>query len=128
MSGQARDIKLSRQRIEGYRNFGTKLWNAARFCQMNELRCAVEGFDPGLGAADAEPLDPRRGGQDRAPRSPRRWRPAPSTRRPARLYRFIWNVFCDWYLELAKPMLNGEDEAAKAETRAMTAWVLDQTA
>src|SRR3569832_305120 len=46
MSGQARDIKLSKQRIEGYRNFGTKLWNAARFCQMNECR-RVEGFDPG---------------------------------------------------------------------------------
>ena len=42
------------------------------------------------------------------------------------LYRFIWNVFCDWYLELAKPILNGDDEAAKAETRAMAAWVLDQ--
>ena len=46
MSGQARDISLSRQRIEGYRNFGTKLWNAARFCQMNGC-VRVEGFDPG---------------------------------------------------------------------------------
>ncbi|MFX8883445.1 hypothetical protein ABTM86_19880, partial [Acinetobacter baumannii] len=46
MSGPTRTIKLSKQRVEGYRNFGTKLWNAARFCQMNE--CAVpEGFDPG---------------------------------------------------------------------------------
>ncbi|RZJ76357.1 MAG: valine--tRNA ligase, partial [Brevundimonas sp.] len=43
------------------------------------------------------------------------------------LYRFVWNVFCDWYLELAKPVFNGADEAAKAETRAMTAWTLDQT-
>ena len=42
------------------------------------------------------------------------------------LYRFVWNVFCDWYLELAKPVFNGSDEAAKAETRAMTAWTLDQ--
>ena len=42
------------------------------------------------------------------------------------LYRFIWNVFCDWYLELAKPILNGDDPAAKDEIRAMTAWVLDQ--
>jgi valyl-tRNA synthetase len=42
------------------------------------------------------------------------------------LYRFIWNVFCDWYLELAKPILNGGNEAAKAETRAMAAWTLDQ--
>ena len=43
------------------------------------------------------------------------------------LYRFVWNVFCDWYLELAKPVFQGSDEAAKAETRAMTAWTLDQT-
>ncbi|MDP2117685.1 MAG: class I tRNA ligase family protein, partial [Brevundimonas sp.] len=43
------------------------------------------------------------------------------------LYRFVWNVFCDWYLELAKPVFTGADEAAKAETRAMTAWTLDQT-
>ena len=42
------------------------------------------------------------------------------------LYRFIWNVFCDWYLELAKPVLNGDDEAAKAETRATAAWALDE--
>ena len=125
MSGQARDIKLSKQRIEGYRNFGTKLWNAARFCQMNGC-VRVDGFDPGVGEPDAQPLDPRRDGQDRPPRSPRPWKPAPSTRRRSALYRFIWNVFCDWYLELAKPILNGADEAAKAETRAMAAWVLDQ--
>ena len=123
MSGQARDIKLSKQRIEGYRNFGTKLWNATRFCQMNG--CArAEGFDP---AAVQAPLN--------------RWIVG-ETARTARavtdaladcgfdeaatqLYRFIWNRFCDWYVELAKPLLNGEDAAAKAETQATAAWVLD---
>ena len=122
MSGQARDIRLSRQRIEGYRNFGTKLWNAARFCEVNG--CArVEGFDPGqvqdtvnrwirgeavkTTAAVTEALD----GCDFAGAA-------------GHLYRFIWNVFCDWYVELAKPILNGENEAAKAETRAMAAWTL----
>ena len=123
MTGEGRDIKLSTQRVEGYRNFGTKLWNAARFCQMNG--CArVEGFDP---AAATQTVN--------------RWIRGETMRTQkavtaaleacafddaaAALYRFIWNTFCDWHLELAKPILNGEDEAAKAETRAMTAWVLD---
>jgi valyl-tRNA synthetase len=123
MSGAARDIKLSEQRIEGYRNFGTKLWNAARFTQMNECQ-RVEDFDPG---AVTQTIN--------------RWIRGEAVKTAAEvtraieacafddaangLYRFIWNVFCDWYLELAKPILNGADEAAKAETRAMTAWTLD---
>ncbi len=123
MSGQARDIKLSRQRIEGYRNFGTKLWNATRFCQMNG--CArTAGFDP---AAVKAPLN--------------RWIVGETQRTSLAvtaaladcgfaegaetLYRFIWNQFCDWYVELAKPLLTGADEAAKAETQATAAWVLD---
>ena len=120
-----RDIKLSKQRIEGYRNFGTKLWNAARFSQMNEAK-RVEGFDPAtveqtinrwirgeLLKAERQVAEAIEGGRfdDAA----------------GALYRFVWNVFCDWYLELAKPVFNGADEAAKAETRAMTAWTLDQT-
>ncbi|WP_298163154.1 valine--tRNA ligase [Brevundimonas sp.] len=120
-----RDIKLSKQRIEGYRNFGTKLWNAARFSQMNE--CArVEGFDP----AAVEQTVNRwvRGELTKTERAVSeaieggRFDDAASA-----LYRFVWNVFCDWYLELAKPVFQGSDEAAKAETRAMTAWTLDQT-
>ncbi len=120
-----RDIKLSKQRIEGYRNFGTKLWNAARFSQMND--CArAPGFDPAtvqqtinrwvrgeLTKAEREVSEAIEGG---------RFDDAASA-----LYRFVWNVFCDWYLELAKPVFQGADEAAKAETRAMTAWTLDQT-
>ena len=120
-----RDIKLSRQRIEGYRNFGTKLWNAARFAQMNEAR-RVEGFDP----AGVDQTINRwiRGELTRAERQVSsaieggRFDDAASA-----LYRFVWNVFCDWYLELAKPVFTGADEAAKAETRAMTAWTIDQT-
>jgi valyl-tRNA synthetase len=125
MSGPARNIRLSKQRVEGYRNFGTKLWNAARFCQMNE--CVSDpAFDPMAATgvlnrwlrgelaktaeAVAEALE--RFAFDEA---------------AGALYRFIWNTFCDWHLELAKPILNGEDEAAKAEVRAMTAWALDQT-
>ena len=120
-----RDIKLSRQRIEGYRNFGTKLWNAARFSQMNEAK-RVEGFDP----ATVDQTINRwiRGELTKAERGVSeaieggRFDDAASA-----LYRFVWNVFCDWYLELAKPVFMGSDEAAKAETRAMTAWTLDQT-
>ncbi|HQP19320.1 MAG TPA: class I tRNA ligase family protein, partial [Phenylobacterium sp.] len=123
MSGQARDIKLSRERIEGYRNFGTKLWNATRFCQMNG--CArAEGFDPaqvkgvlnrwiiGETAKTVEAVTAALDtcGFDGTANA---------------LYRFIWNTFCDWYVELAKPLLNGADEAAKAETQATAAWVLD---
>ncbi|MEG2498956.1 class I tRNA ligase family protein, partial [Brevundimonas sp.] len=120
-----RDIKLSKQRIEGYRNFGTKLWNAARFSQMNE--CArIDGFDP----SNVEQTINRwiRGELTKAQRSISeaieggRFDDAATA-----LYRYIWNVFCDWYLELAKPVFQGTDEAAKAETRAMTAWVLDET-
>ncbi|WP_428154742.1 valine--tRNA ligase [Brevundimonas sp.] len=120
-----RDIKLSKQRIEGYRNFGTKLWNAARFSQMNEAQ-RVEGFD----VATVEQTINRwiRGELTKAERAVSeaieggRFDDAAGA-----LYRFVWNVFCDWYLELAKPVFNGADEAAKAETRAMTAWTLDQT-
>ncbi|MCS6625363.1 valine--tRNA ligase [Roseibacterium beibuensis] len=120
-----RDIKLSRQRIEGYRNFCTKLWNAARFSQMNEAR-RVEDFDPA--AVDQTINRWIRGELTKAERQVSsaieggRFDDAASA-----LYRFVWNVFCDWYLELAKPVFTGADKAAKAETRAMTAWTIDQT-
>jgi valyl-tRNA synthetase len=121
----ARDIKLSKSRIEGYRNFGTKLWNAARFCQMNEC-VAQTGFDPG---AVRETLNRWiRGETVKAASSVTAALEAGQFDEAAgALYRFVWNVFCDWYLELAKPILNGDDEIAKAETRAMAAWTLDQT-
>ncbi len=125
MSGQARDIKLFKQRIEGYRNFGTKLWNASRFAQMNEC-VRVEGFDP---AAVKQPINRWIRRRDRSrppPRSRRALAAAASTRRPNALYRFIWNVFCDWYCRAgqADPQRR-RTPAAKAETRATAAWALD---
>jgi len=124
MSGQARDIKLSKQRIEGYRNFGTKLWNATRFAQMNGC-VRVAGFDP---ANVEQTLSKWIRGE--AAKTAKEVTAALETaafdEAAGALYRFIWNVFCDWYLELAKPILNGSDAAAKAEVQAMTAWVLDQ--
>jgi len=123
MSGANRDIKLSTQRIEGYRNFGTKLWNAARFCQMNgALR--VPDFDPASATATQNRWI--RGELAAAAKAVTAALEACAFDDAASaLYRFIWNVFCDWNLEFAKPVFAGGDEAAKAETRAMTAWVLD---
>jgi valyl-tRNA synthetase len=123
MSGQARDIRLSTQRIEGYRNFVTKLWNAARFCEMNGCM-AVAGFDPG-GAG--EPLNRWiRGETVKAATAVTAALEACAFDDAAgALYRFIWNVYCDWYLELAKPILQGTDEEGKWEIRAMAAWVFE---
>ena len=122
-AGPGRDIRMSDKRVEGYRNFGTKLWNAARFTQMNE--CSLwERFDP---AAVRHTLNrwivsetARAGHAVDAALEAHRFDEAAQT-----LYAFVWNVFCDWYLELSKPLLNGEDEDAKDETRRTTAWALD---
>ncbi len=122
LSGQARDIRLSRQRIEGYRNFGTKLWNAARFCEVNECR-RVDGFDPG---AVEQTLNRWIRGEavKAAAEVTRALTECAFAEAASVLYRFVWNVFCDQYVELAKPILNGEDAGAKAETRATAAWTL----
>ena len=123
MAAQGRDIKLSTQRIEGYRNFATKIWNAARFAEMNNCARAA-GFDPkavklqlnrwAIGELAHATADVT------AAIEAFRFNDAANA-----AYRFTWNVFCDWYLELAKPLFMGEDEAAKAETRASVAYVLD---
>ena len=119
-----RDIKLSRGRIEGYRAFGTKLWNAARFCQMNECAYAP-AFDPAavkqtlnrwLRSETVKTADAVTAALDAAD----------FTEAASLIYRFVWNVFCDWGLELAKPILNGDEGEAKTETRATLAWTLDQ--
>jgi valyl-tRNA synthetase len=123
MAAQGRDIKLSTQRVEGYRNFATKLWNAARFAEMNGC-VAVPDFDPGQAK---EMLNCWIAGETHkateeitAAIEAYRFNDAANA-----VYRFVWNIFCDWYLELAKPVLSGVDSEAKAETRAMTAWVRD---
>jgi valyl-tRNA synthetase len=123
MSGQGRDIRLSRARIEGYRNLGTKLWNAARFCQMNGC-VSTPSFDPG-----AARLTINRWVRGEAVKCAAEVTAALEAcafdQAAGTLYRFIWNLFCDWYVEFAKPIFQGADEAAAAETRAMAAWVLD---
>ncbi|HSK42115.1 MAG TPA: valine--tRNA ligase, partial [Arenibaculum sp.] len=124
MAAQGRDIKLAVGRVEGYRNFATKLWNAARYCEMNGCRLDL-GFDPAavghvtnrwIVAAVAETAE----------RTAEAIEAYKFNDAAGALYHFTWGTFCDWYLEFTKPILNGEDEAAKAETRATTAWVLDR--
>jgi valyl-tRNA synthetase len=124
MAAQGRDIKLSTQRVEGYRNFATKLWNAARFAEMNGC-VRTTGFNP----RDVKETLNRWiiGETARATREIETALAAYRFNDSANAaYRFVWNIFCDWYLELAKPVLQGQDGPAKEETRATTAYVLDQ--
>jgi valyl-tRNA synthetase len=123
MAAQGRDVKLSTQRVEGYRNFATKLWNACRFAEMN--RCVtVPDFDPAFAQQTLNRWIAHETGK--AVREVTEAIEAYKFNEAAgAAYRFVWNIFCDWYLELAKPLLQGEDGAAKDETRAMTAWVRD---
>ncbi len=124
MAAQGRDIKLAPQRVEGYRNFATKLWNACRFAEMNA--CVLpSAFDP---TKPKETLN--RWIAHETARATREVTEAIEAYRfndaAGLIYRFVWNVYCDWYLELAKPVLIGEEGAAKSETRAMVAWARDE--
>ncbi|WP_243614634.1 valine--tRNA ligase [Shimia aestuarii] len=119
-------LKLDMQRIAGYRNFGTKIWNAVRFAEMNEVyvggaptsdipvaTATVNRWIIGETAKVRETVDE-----------------AFDTFRfndaALGLYAFVWGKVCDWYVEFAKPLLNSEDDATKAETRNTMGWVLDQ--
>ncbi len=124
MAAQGRDIKLSRTRVEGYRNFATKLWNAARFAEMNECT-RVADFDP---LAVQEIVNRWIIGEtERAARDVTEAVEAYRFNEAAgRVYEFVWGEFCDWYLELIKPILSGSDAKGIAETRATVAWVFDE--
>jgi valyl-tRNA synthetase len=129
MAAMGRDLKLSRDRIAGYRNFGTKLWNAARFAEMN---AAYAG-----GAPSGPPSGP-----PAATATANRWIIGETARIRATvdaalaayrfndaagaLYAHVWGRVCDWYVEFAKPLLMSEDPALVAETRATLAFALDQ--
>ena len=125
MAAQGRDIKLAVKRVDGYRSFATKIWNAARFAEMNGCR-RIDGFDPRQTTVSLN-----------------RWIIGETAKAHAEVttaietyrfndaanaaYRFVWNVFCDWYVELAKPMLQAEGEqVGRAETQATSAFVLDE--
>ncbi len=124
METQGRDINLSEARIAGYRNFATKLWNAARFCEMNECRINSD-FNPYtvksavnkwiVAKADEAALKVTENLNDF------RFSDAANT-----VYQFVWGTFCDWYIELSKPIFYGQNAQDIAETRATAAWVLDR--
>jgi len=123
MAGQGRNIRLSVDRIAGYRNFGTKLWSAANFGQMNG--CTPVNFDPATATLALN-----------------KWIISETVKTTVEVtrciesyrfndaadaaYKFAWDTFCAWYLEMSKPVLSGEDGAGKDETRAAFAWTLDQ--
>ena len=124
LAAQGRDIKLSAGRIEGYRNFVTKLWNAARYAEMNgcvplvgfeanEAKLTVNRWIVGELAACERLVS--------GALAEYRYNDAAGA-----LYQFTWHTFCDWYIEFTKPILTGKDENAAVETRAVTAWVLEQ--
>jgi valyl-tRNA synthetase len=123
-AAQGHDIKLSPQHVETNRNFATKLWNAARFVEFNGAG-RVAGFDP---KGVKETLN--RWIAHETAKAAREITEAIEGYRfndaAAAAYRFVWNVYCDWYVELSKPLLTGPDGAAKDETRATAAWALDE--
>ncbi|WP_119165679.1 valine--tRNA ligase [Algihabitans albus] len=119
-----RDVKLSPERVEGYRNFATKLWNAARFAQIQGANLPPD-FDPGrleqpVNRWIVSRLLVTRGKLDEAIAG-YRLNDASNL-----LYHFAWHEVCDWYLEFAKPILGGGDERAVAETRATVGWTMNQ--
>ncbi len=125
METQGRDIKLSESRIEGYRNFATKLWNAARFAQSNGIGGSASPLPP----TASQPVNRWIIGEVRA--TARGLEQAIADFRfdayADAIYKLVWSRFCDWYLELIKPLLaEGADAAVAAETRAVAGWALDQ--
>ncbi len=122
---QGRDIKLNEAEVQGYRNFSTKLWNATRFCMMN----GIQGSSRQEAPAATLPVNRWIIGEVAATLAALnkafaayRFDDAASS-----IYAFVWNIFCDWYVELTKPLLQGDaSEADKLETRAVAGWVLDQ--
>jgi valyl-tRNA synthetase len=123
-AAQGHDIKLSPQLVETNRNFATKLWNACRFAEMNEAE-TVLGFDPGSVKVLANrwiisQLSDTLGDIEKA-LDDYRFNDAAN-----RIYQFVWNLYCDWYLELTKPILLGFDTEAKNETRATVAYIRDE--
>jgi valyl-tRNA synthetase len=118
------DIRLGPQDVENNRNFATKLWNAVRFVEFNGA-ARVEGFDP-KSAKEALNRWIAHETQKAATEITKAIETYDFAGAASAAYRFVWNVYCDWYVELSKPLLTGPDGAAKTETRAMAAWALDE--
>ena len=123
-AGQSRDMRIGPTRVETNRNFATKLWNTSRFCEMNGC-VTVPGFDPAGVAETANKCivaETARAVADvTAAIEALRFNDAASA-----AYHFVYDIFCDWYIEITKPVFQTGGEAAKTETRATTAWARDQ--
>lgn len=124
METQGRDINLSDSRIQGYRNFATKLWNAARFCEMNECY-SVKDFEVKSVKLEISKWIMAKAKEASAEVTENlnnfRFSDAANA-----VYQFVWGTFCDWYIELIKPIFYGENAAEIKEIRAVTAWTLDR--
>jgi valyl-tRNA synthetase len=123
LAAQGRDIKLSTQRVEGYRNFATKLWNAFRFAEMN--KCVhLDAYEFRLNSVEINrwilSQAASAAGEVTAAIQAYRFNDAAQA-----VYRFVWNIVCDWYLELVKPLLTGGGEEEQQETRETIAFVLE---
>jgi len=123
-AGQNRDMRIGPARVESGRNFATKLWNTSRFCEMNGC-VTVPGFDPAtvketvnrwIVSETANAI-----ADVTAMIEVQRFNDAAST-----AYHFVYDIFCDWYVEITKPIFQTGSEAVQAETRATTAWARDQ--
>ena len=117
MESQGRDIKMDEKRVEGYRNFATKLWNAARFCQSNGIGASHTVAAPAATSAVNKwiigEVVETLAELDKA-MADLRFDAAANA-----VYHFVWDQFCDWYIELIKGNFD-------AETKAVAGWVLDQ--
>ena len=124
MAAMGRDLKLSTQRIAGYRNFGTKLWNAARFAEMNGCKLQ-DSFSPSNVTHNVNKWIVGETGKVRelTDNSLANYRFNDVANG---LYAFVWGKVCDWYVEFSKPLLNNEDQTVVDETKNTLAWVLDQ--
>ncbi|REC58417.1 valine--tRNA ligase [Rhodosalinus sediminis] len=123
LAAMGRDIKLSKDRIAGYRNFGTKLWNAARFAEMNGAVCGQDGVPEATAPVNRWILGETARVREEvdAALAAFRFNDAANA-----LYAFTWHRVCDWYVEFSKPLLQGEDETLRAETQRVMGWVIDQ--
>lgn len=124
METQGRDINLSDSRIAGYRNFATKLWNAARFCEMNECY-TVKDFDINDAKLEINKwiIAKVKETTKNVSESLNNYRFSESANA---VYQFTWGTFCDWYIELIKPVLYGDNTDEIKETKAVASWVLDR--
>ncbi|MFT8587614.1 valine--tRNA ligase [Acetobacter orientalis] len=124
LTGIGRDVKLGRKKVEDYRAFVTKLWNAARFCEMNGVK-AVEGFDPHSvqSAVGKWIITEVSQAVSEATQALQVYR---FDEYALTCYRFVWNRFCDWFLELAKPIFASDNQQESDEIRHVAAYVLGQ--